>query len=209
MALCNPFEGAQAEAALDQLHATVDAAHGEALPSNPFARAISGLALSGIEHLQNKVVGAMDGLADQVGSITVGQPQAAGARAATLPASPPPGVAGAASSPEPAADPANPFAKPPVVAHQEDEQEPASSGGTSPVAALEDDGATGTRPDDPGNPFAPTAAPAGSTYYDPSSRSTLSIPVGSALFRDAKGAPLRVIPIPPADKTWRRSPLQR
>lgn len=188
---------------LKRIHGVARAAQRQALGPNPFAKAIAGLAVSGVEHLQQKVVGETAALADQIASVEIGTAGTDGPHAASLqPGRAPSGVMPTVA-PLPAGDPANPFAKASSPAALDD-LPPGGSSGSDRVhtAVLEDQDMGGVRRDNPDNPFAHPAQPVVPTYFDPASHTTFSIPPGSALFRDRKSGTLEVIAMPSADKRY-------
>jgi hypothetical protein len=196
------FGPAQSDPGLDRAHSAAERAHAEALGTNPFAKAISGLALSGVEHLQNKAIGETVGLTEQVASIGINAPETENTRPATMQASPLPAGKDPAASQGRAADPANPFAKPLLTTSRDEQQAHAGGGSRGRVATLEaDDGVSGRR-ENPDNPFARRAQLMSSTYYDPISRATFSISPGSTLFRDGRSQTLKVIPMPSAERRY-------
>lgn len=157
------FSAAALDPAYDELATDVDTAHDRALEANPFAKAVSGLALSGVQHMQRKAIGEMTELAGQIDGVgdsdQVESPKPAILRSSPQQASSSAGDT--ALSVGPIGSLPNPFAKPATM--------PAAVDRTSVVV-----GAGATPQDDRDNPFRTRIA-----MQQPSGM--VSAPIGTAV----------------------------
>lgn len=151
--------------------AGVDAARGTALGGSPAADKISGAALEGINKINRQVLGQVDELGKQMDQIGKGDTRSAGTTTSTYRPPPPPRTSGGeAVPPRAAAETPNPFRR-----ETNNDRVAVASPEGMPTA----------------NPFVKRGG--GSTYDDPDTGRTYSIPSGHTLYRNPGTGALSVV----------------
>lgn len=169
--LAAPIGPEKEDSRYEAVAAGVDAARGTALGGSPAADKISGAALEGINKINRQVLGQLDDLGKQMDQIGKGETRSAGTTPSTYSPSPPPRTSGGeVVRPRAAAETPNPFRR---------------ETNNDRVAAASPEGMPTV------NPFVKRGG--GSTYDDPDTGRTYSIPSGHILYRNPGTGALSVV----------------